>query len=172
MLTRPAVQSQWLSNRASLMQTRVELSPHDPSVWSLQDNIRRVYAAQLVPAVDMYQRALTLNPRNISAHRRLGQIELSLGRNDSAFAHLAEAYRLADGQRVTRQLLGEMQALEGNVASAVRLWQPLDLSHNQLDARMWWYSERGDIEASSALAAAVRSFNSGASAGAPGTVNP
>jgi predicted Zn-dependent protease len=154
------------------MQTRVELSPHDPSIWSLQDNIRRVYAAELAPAVDMYQRALTLNPRNVTAHRRLGQIELSLGHNDSAFAHLAEGYRLADGQRVTRQLLGEMQALEGNVASAVRLWLPLDLSHNQLDARMWWYSERGDIEATSALDAAIRGLKSGASAGVPDTVNP
>ncbi|MCB0048230.1 MAG: hypothetical protein KDE24_01610, partial [Caldilinea sp.] len=47
-------------------------------------------------------------------------------------------------ERVARQLLGELEALQGDTEGAVELWQGLDFSQGQLMVRGWWYEYFGE----------------------------
>jgi predicted Zn-dependent protease len=66
-----------------------------------------------------------------------------MGDYESAQRHLEMAYHLAPDQRATRQMLGEMYVIHGDLDRAVRLWRTVDMTHGQLDARYWWYTHIG-----------------------------
>lgn len=131
------------ANLGAVAQTRAELAVYHWPEWPIQDELRRHQVVDLTTAINHYQAALAMNPTNVTALRRLGQIEISLGNYDIAQQYLEAAYRVAPDQRATRQMLGEIYAINGNGPEAVALWQPLDLRQGQLDARQWWYYHIG-----------------------------
>jgi hypothetical protein len=149
----PGTRAAFQADLAALAQTRAELSVYRWPEWPIQDALRRPLpgaaqpAAQRVdlgPAIARYQATLALDPANVTANRRLGQIELSRGQYEAARRHLETAYGAAPGQRATRQLLGESYALAGDAASAAALWRTVDLTQGQLPAREWWYGAIGE----------------------------
>ncbi len=140
----PSVQADLQANLGAALQTRAELFIYRWPEWPIQDELRRSPRIDLAPAIAHYQNALRLDPGNATANRRLGQIELSLGRYDSACRHLQQAYRTAPGQRATRQLLGECYAIAGDVTQASALWRTVDVSEQQLVLRQWWYEHLGE----------------------------
>ena len=73
----PAVRAQVAANRGALQQTRAELSVYRWPAWPVQDALRRSDAVNLGPALRHYHEALALDARNVTANRRVGQIELS-----------------------------------------------------------------------------------------------
>jgi hypothetical protein len=152
----PAARSALQSNLGAVAQTRAELSEYTWPEWPIQDAVRRSGQADLNPAMARYQAALALDPGNASAQRRLGQIEISLGRYDEAAAHLQAAYDLAPQDRANRQLLGESEAISGRVEEAAVLWRTLDLSQNQPSLREWWYNDIGEPQRAQAVAEAAR----------------
>jgi O-antigen ligase len=135
----PGIRSLAQSNLGAVAQSRAELAVYRWPDWPIQDEVRRAGAVDLEPAIAYYQAALGLEPRNVTANRRLGQIELSLGQYDAARTHLEAAYQVAPGQRATRQMLGEVYAVTGQTEQAVALLQTVDIDQNQLDIRVWWY---------------------------------
>ncbi len=99
---------------------------------------------------------MDLDAANVTANRRLGQIEISLGEYDRACRHLSAAYGALPHQRATRQLVGECYALDGDVDKAVELWHTLDLSAGQLALRTWWYADYlGDGDRANRLTRAI-----------------
>jgi hypothetical protein len=54
------------------------------------------------------------------------------------------AYAIAPEQRVTRQLLGELYAVTGDVTHAVEVWQSGDTDPHKLELRQWWYTHLGE----------------------------
>lgn len=143
------------ANLGTVAQTRAELGVYNWPEWSIQDEVRYKQVIDLSSAVSHYKAALTLNPDNVTALRRLGQIEISLGDYDAAKQHLEAAYRVAPQQRATRQMLGELYAISGDADQAVTLWQPVDFNQNQLDIRRWWYYHIEANEQASLLNQAV-----------------
>lgn len=145
------VRAAWQANLAALAQTRVELSAYRWPYYPIQDALRR-QAPQAPPPVDLapivarYRAALALEPRNVTANRRLGQIKLSQGDYDAARAHLEVAYAAAPWQRPTRQLLAEAYAVTGEPERAAPLWASVDLGNGQLALRTWWYNAIGETE--------------------------
>lgn len=127
------------SNLGALAQTRAELAIYRWPDWPGQDALRRSSEIDLTPALARYRAALAKNPTDVTANRRLGQIELSVGEYESARGHLEAAYAVAPDQRATRQLLGESYAVTGDIEQAAALWRTIDTSHGQLDIRQWWY---------------------------------
>lgn len=127
------------SNLGALAQTRAELAVYRWPDWPAQDALRRSSEIDLTPALARYRAALAKNPADVTANRRLGQIELSVGEYESARGHLEAAYAVAPDQRATRQLLGESYAVTGDVEQAAALWRTVDTSQGQLDIRQWWY---------------------------------
>ena len=127
----------------AVSQTRAELSVYSWPAWPLQDELRRSNEIDLRKAIDEYRAALSLDPYNVTAHRRLGQIYLSRGNYRSALINLESAYSVAPDQRALRQLLGEAYAVTGNTAGARELWETIDTSHDELELRLWWYAHLG-----------------------------
>jgi tetratricopeptide (TPR) repeat protein len=135
----PDLQATFQANLGALIQTRAELSAYHWPDWPLQDVRRRSPDVDLTPAIARYQAALASDPDKVSANRRLGQIELSLGQYQAACRHLETAYMAAPSQRANRQLVGECYALAGEIESATALWRTVDVSQSQLVLRRWWY---------------------------------
>jgi putative inorganic carbon (HCO3(-)) transporter len=152
----PAVRAALQANLAAVAQTRAELSRYEWPSWPIQDALRRSADVDLGPAVVRYRAALSLDPNNVTANRRLGQIELSQGQYDAARAHLEAAFKAAPGQRATRQLLGELYAIGGDIPRAAGLWRTIDLSLNQLDLRVWWYNHLAERDRAALITAAAR----------------
>lgn len=134
------------ANLGTLIQTRAELAVYRWPDWPIQDALRRSPEIKLDSAIAHYQAALALDPTNVIANRRLGQIELSRGQYESAQRHLEAAYAAAPGQRATRQLLGECYAIAGEVERAAALWRTVDVSQGQLGIRQWWHEHLGEQE--------------------------
>jgi O-antigen ligase len=152
----PGLQAAWQANLGAVAQTRTELSIYRWLNYPIQDAVRRHEQAALAPAVALFQTALVRNPANVTANRRLGQIELSQGQYEEARRHLKAAYAADPEQRATRQLLGESYAISGEVDKAVTLWQTVDVRLGQLLIRKWWYEQIGDQSRAGWIAKAVR----------------
>lgn len=141
LLLLPGTQSRWLANQTAVGQTRQELSLYEWPTWPIQDAVRRSNLVDTERWAAQYEQVLQLDPTNVTALRRLGQIALSQGDYPQADSLLERAYQIAPQQRATRQLLGEAKALLGDDARAKLLWQGIDLSQGQLELRRWWYEQ-------------------------------
>ena len=164
----PGTRAAFQADLGALAQTRAELSVYRWPEWPIQDALRRplpgaaqpaVQPVDLGPAVARYLAALALDPANVAANRRLGQIELSRGQYEAARRHLEAAYGAAPGQRATRQLLGESYALAGDAAGAAALWRTVDLGQGQLPAREWWYGAIGETANQQRITQAIERLN-------------
>jgi tetratricopeptide (TPR) repeat protein len=144
MLWQKPLSSLWYSNVAAVEQSRVELRSYAWPAWPLQDELRR--QLDISRAVDYYERALALDPRNPSANRRLGQIELSVGEYEDALGHLTAAYELTPWDSATRQLMGEAYVVNGRLAEGSELWSTVDARHKQIELRAFWYEYIGDTQ--------------------------
>jgi len=102
--------------------------------------LRRTQIVELEPATTQYRAALALDPTNVTANRRLGQLALSMGQYDVARRRLEMVYRLSPRDQTTLQLLGEVYAIQGDVQHSALLWKftPSDL-YERLYMRKWWY---------------------------------
>ena len=144
------------TNLGAISQTRAELSRYQWPEWPIQDALRRSPEVDLEPAISHFEAALALDPHNVAANRRLGQIEVSRGQYGAAKDHLENALAAAPWQRATRQLLGESYAIDGQNELAAELWRTVDLSQGQLAGRLWWYEHIGEAERSCRLAGALK----------------
>jgi predicted Zn-dependent protease len=147
----PASQAAFRANLGALSQTRAELAAFHWPETPLQDVLRRPGGVALAQAEGRFRAALALDPANVTANRRLGQIALANEDFTTARSYLEAAYRAAPGQRATRQLLGELEALEGDPAGAAALWAGIDLGAGQLQGREWWYGYLGQPQRADAL---------------------
>ena len=152
----PVSRAAFQANLGAAAQTRAELSLYQWPAWPIQDALRRSPVVDLVPAIAHYQAALALDPRNVAANRRLGQIELSRGQYDAARQHFETAFAAAPGQRATRQLLGESYAISGEVERAASLWQTVDIDQGQLTIRQWWYEHIGEAARAQSITEAAK----------------
>ncbi len=135
----PGVQERFYTNLGVLTQTQAELSHYHWPTWPLQDELRRKATIDLTVAKAYYQAALQLNPANATVHERLGQIALSQGNYRAALVELNQAHQAAPARDSIRRLLGEANAVTGNVAEAARLWRSVHLPYAQIKDRLWWY---------------------------------
>jgi tetratricopeptide (TPR) repeat protein len=132
------------SSLGSVYQSQAELSLYSWPEWPIQDAVRR--EVDLSRPVSEFEKALTLNPRNATANRRLGMIELSLGQYEDALAHLEAAYTAEPDVTTTRQLLGEALIVNGRIEEGQALWSDINREQGQLGARIFWYEHIGDAE--------------------------
>lgn len=136
------ITSRFISNLAAVRQSQIELGLYSWPEYPIQDAVRR--QVDLEQVIAGYERAMELDSSNASANRRLGQIELSLGRYEAALEHLTNAYEIFPGDNATRQLLGEALIVSGHVEAGRKAWQGINQEQNQLALREYWYSYLGD----------------------------
>lgn len=143
------------SNLGSVHQSQAELSLYSWPEWPIQDEVRR--QVDLSVPISEFEKALTFNPRNATANRRLGMIELSLGQYEDALAHLEVAYAAEPNATTTRQLLGEALIVNGRIEEGQALWSDVKRDEGQLEARVYWYEHIGDVERAAWVRQAVDS---------------
>ena len=110
----------------AVSQTKAELSVYSWPAWPIQDELRRSSEIDLRQAIEQYRSALALDPYNVTAHRRLGQItchRATTGLRKTIWS-LPIWWLQINGQ--TRQLLGEAYAVTGELERARQLWQTTD----------------------------------------------
>lgn len=130
------------SNLGAVHQSQTELSRYTWPQWPMQDALRR--EVDLSRPVAEFEHALSFYPRNATANRRLGMIELALGEYDDALTHLAAAYAVEPESETTRQLYGEALIVNGRVDEGRALWAGVRNTHRQLQSRVYWYRLIGD----------------------------
>jgi tetratricopeptide (TPR) repeat protein len=138
----PRWRSNLISNLAAVRQSQVEMGTYSWPEWPIQDELRR--QLDVGQSISGFERALALNPDNVSANRRLGMIELSLGEYEDALIHLQAAYAGASWDNASRQLLGEALIANGQVTDGAALWQSVNIAQRQLGVRLFWYQYIGD----------------------------
>jgi hypothetical protein len=141
---RAPLTSRVFSNLGAVHQSQAELSVYTWPEWPVQDAVRR--SVDLSRPIAEFERALALDPRNPTANRRLGMIELSLGRYEAALEHLVVAYDAESASVTTRELYGEALLANGRLDQGQALWATLPNEQNQLAARVFWYEYIGDAE--------------------------
>lgn len=131
-----AVRANW----GAVMQTRAELAAYSWPQLPIQDVLRRMEVVDLDHAAAEFRSALKLNPGNVTANRRLGQVALSMGQYDVAHRRLEIAFALSPGDQTARQLLGEVYAIQGDVEHSATLWRLIPTNfYERLHMRKWWY---------------------------------
>lgn len=133
-----------LSNWGAVRQSRLELSTYAWPDWPIQDAVRREVDLTIPRAY--YEQALAIDPYNVAANRRLGQIALSLGEYEAALTHLERAYTIAPWDNGTRQMWGEALIVTGKVERGTVLWSDVANDRGQLNIRAYWYGSLGDGE--------------------------
>ena len=151
----------WDANLGAVAQTRVELSVYHWPEWGWQDQVRRLPTVNLEPAEELLHAALAENADNLTALRRLGQIALSRGDFAQAQRLLLVAYQVNPQDRLVRQLLGECYALDGELSDAVRMWQDIDVTHDQLGLRQAWYQALGNSRDLQRMQEAIERYERG-----------
>lgn len=150
--TRPTLEA----NLGTVEQTRTELTNYETAPWAFQDAVRRDRAVDLAPVVALLREVAQEDPHSATALRRLGQITLSQGNYTEAMLYLEAAFDLHPNDRVVRQLLGELYALNGDTESAAGMWSTQRLEQGQLETRLGWHSVVGDPLLVERLSAAIR----------------
>jgi len=139
----PAVQAAFQANLGAIAQTQTELSAYSRQEWAIQDAVRRSDEISLESAIARYEAALLLDPSNVTALRRLGQIALSRGDFETAQRYLEEAYAQAPQHRIIHLLLGETLAVSGHIEQGAALWSAASIHPYWLNQREWWYRHIG-----------------------------
>lgn len=132
------------SNLGAVYQSQTELSVYAWPEWPVQDAVRR--AVDLSQPIAEFERALSLHSQNATANRRLGMIELSLGKYKDALHHLQAAYAAEPKSATARQLLGEALIANGQVDEGQALWTEVSNTEGQLTLRVFWYRHINDTE--------------------------
>ena len=145
--TVPFARSGVYANLGALRQAQMELGVYRNGMnerWGLQDAARLSLRGPMNEPMTYYAQALALNPANVSANRRLGQIELTFGLYDAAFKHLSAAYMGDASNRTTRLLAGEAFAVVGDDAQqlqqAAAIWRDVPDARARLSGRLAWYA--------------------------------
>ncbi|MEA3335273.1 MAG: O-antigen ligase family protein [Chloroflexota bacterium] len=147
----PSSQAALQANLGAVAQTQRELSAYSWPEWPIQDALRRSPDIDLSAAIARYKAALDRDPKNATGNRRLGQIELSRGRYEAARWYLEAAYATSPRQSVTRHLLGEVYAIDGDLDLATSFLRSVDIGHGQFQTRVWWYETVGETEGAQRL---------------------
>lgn len=157
----PGARAAFQANLGAVLQAQAELALYEWPEWPIQDALRRSDLVNLEPVLRRYAAALALDHDQVTANRRLGQIELGRGDYTAARLHLQTAYDHAPHERATRLLLGEVYAVAGETAQAVELWRGADTGQGELEGRRWWLNQMGSPEQVAAFDAALAQMRSG-----------
>jgi len=123
----------WRANQGMLAEARAELGglPRDARARSFADARRQ------------FELAVTLDPRQPTARRRLGLIAIDEGRFEEAHANLDVAWQADTGSPTTRKAFGLACAWTGRLERAKDLLAPVDGIVDELIVWSWYWEQQG-----------------------------
>jgi tetratricopeptide (TPR) repeat protein len=144
LLWRPLAAS-WYANLGAVHQTLVELRTYDYHHFDdpTLDEVRR--RADLTRAVRAFERAVALDPGQVTARTRLAQIALARGEYESALEHAVAAWQAGYRDRVTRLVLADALVAQGRPEEAATLVSGLEFARSRLQGQAFSrYQQSGD----------------------------
>ena len=134
----------WHANMGAVRQTLAELRAYDSRHFSdaTLDQVRR--QEDLSGAIASFQRALELDPGQVTAHTRLAQIALARRDYDAALQHAQAAWDAGYRDRVTRLVLGDALVAHGHVQEAAQIICGLERARSRLQSQAWAFSQADD----------------------------
>lgn len=127
----------WQANLGALAQTRAELTAYDQRHFDNPDldQVRRTQ--NLDVALARFERALALEPYNLTVRRRWAQIALARGEYETARLHMEQAWAAGHRDRTTRLLLGDALVATGYPALAAEVIRGLPWARARLEGQAW-----------------------------------
>jgi O-antigen ligase len=103
--------------------------------------------AAIASAEGEYLRSVTIDPRQPTAHRRLGLLAMAQERFDDAVRHLEVAASAVPENWTTRKALGLAYMWTGNVEQASHILESLGGADivGELNTWSWWRESRGEV---------------------------
>jgi hypothetical protein len=127
----------WQANLGALVQTRADLNPglDVPARESLLDR-----------ATAHFERALSFDPAQPTANRRLGMMALDRADFNAAVVYLERAYAREPANQATLKALGYATIWTGQLDLAERLFRQVEFAsqlRDELDYYGWWWPTQG-----------------------------
>jgi putative inorganic carbon (HCO3(-)) transporter len=146
--------SDWYANLGAVYQTRADLSPGLPDATREEDAAR----AKLY-----FEHALSLNPTQPVANRRLGQMALQVEDFERAVVYLEQAYPHEMANQATLKALGYAYLWSGRLEAAEALLRQLDDQSElveELGNWAWWWDTQNRADRAAAAAEMARRLSS------------
>jgi hypothetical protein len=144
----------WYANLGAVYQTRADLSPGLPDAIRQEDTAR---------AVRYFEHALSLNPAQAVANRRLGQMSLEHEDFETAVVYLERAYPHEMANQATLKALGYAYLWSGRLDAAEALLRQLDVQSElveELGNWEWWWGTQSRADRAAAAAEMARRLSS------------
>jgi O-antigen ligase len=131
------ISAAWQANLGALAQTRIELAVYDQ--WHFDNpNLDQVRQTQpLEAALERFERALALDPGNITARRRLALVALARGDYAAARLHMERAWADGHRDRATRLLLGDALVAADEPDVAAEIIRGVPWARARLEGQAW-----------------------------------
>jgi hypothetical protein len=128
----------WCANLGAVAQTLMELPGYDYDHFDnpTLDQIRQ--REDLSAAEAYFDRALALDPGQVTARTRLAHIALGRGEYETALKHTQAAWEAGHRDRVTRLLLGDALVAQGRVEEAAAMVRGLEWAESRLNGQAWY----------------------------------
>ncbi len=139
------------ANLAALQMAKIELADFPSGQW---DDGQILPA--LLPLAERFEQALALDPRNATAHHRLGLIAMQQRAYPAAIAHLQIAWQQQPNQRGLQKNLGYSSAWDGQYEQAAALLAGIPEAAAEMQVYTWWWGvqNRPDLAEHAAAMAA------------------
>lgn len=134
---RRPVLAQGYASVGAMQQAQLELAHYEfgRTPGFIMDSVRQ--EENLEGAVALFERAIALDPGNVTARQRLAGIHLSRGEYDAAFRHLEAAWKAGHRGSVTRLLMGDALVAGGRVDEAAEVIAGLTWAQVRLEGQAW-----------------------------------
>ncbi|MFV2044822.1 MAG: O-antigen ligase family protein [Anaerolineales bacterium] len=136
-LLRPTAAA-WHANLGVIEMAKVELADWPTNQWKGASS-----SAELAPAKSQFDTALGLDPKNRTAHHRLGVIAMAGQDFPTAVFHLEMAYAQDEDHRGIRKSLGYSLAWSGEFDRALSLLAEIPEAKNEMSVYEWWWGTQG-----------------------------
>jgi len=132
------VAATWYADLGAVAQTLVELPPYDFNHFDdpTLDQIRQ--REDFSAAEAYFDRALALDPGQVTARTRLAHIALGRGEYEAALGHTQAAWEAGHRDRVTRLLLGDALVAHGQLEEAAAVVRGLEWAEGRLSGQAWY----------------------------------
>jgi tetratricopeptide (TPR) repeat protein len=146
--------SDWYTNLGAVYQTRADLSPGMPDATRAENAARAVW---------YFERALSLNPAQAAANRRLGQMSMEREDFEKAALYLEQAYPHEMANQATLKALGYAYLWSGRLDAAEVLLRQIDAQSElveELGTWTWWWGTQNRADRAAAAAEMARRLSS------------
>jgi O-antigen ligase len=131
----------WYANLGAVHLAAYELRDFPTGKWTETWN-----ETELAKVEDLFVRAEALNPKNRTAHHRLGLIAMSRRDFETAQTHLEVAYHLDPGHRGVRKVLGYCYVWNGHQREALEILKDIPEAGSEMRVYTWWWKTQGQID--------------------------